>query len=153
MSECRDFARKKEYYMRFLSAILILGLVGCGAGHFTLSKTQYTKSPHVTNDAGAAKAALLLLGYEIEKSNWEVTETKVERIYMGRGNNQVEFQTWIKVYTNAGMIKAYCTQRRMGTAIDGKERAFRLHKCTSPPILERVNVAVETLKDRLALGL
>jgi hypothetical protein len=132
-----------------------IAAMACGQGYFKTSTTQYDKPEYVTNQVGAATNTLVMLGYEIEKANYEVVETKVETLYVGAYPYTIEFQSWIKVFTNAGRIKAYCTQRPLYKRSGGKilEGDMKFIRCTSPTILERVNTVVKELTTRLESGL
>lgn len=139
---------------KLIVTLAVLLTVSCSYTNFRTHKVKYQKSEHVTNDSGAATATLILLGYEIEKATWEVIETKVERLYKGQYPYTVEFQTWIKVWTQAGVVKAYCTQRKLyDTLKKNKQADWKFDKCTDKNALERVNLAVEELVKRLEDGL
>lgn len=142
--------------MRAITIFLVMcvTLQGCSYSNFRTHKVEYTPSEYVTNDTGAATASLIDMGYDIKRATYEVVETEIETVYMNEYPRTVEFQTWIKVFTQAGRIKAYCTQREMYSSDRGRViENWRFYKCTSPVILKRIDRTLDDLTRRLEKGL
>ena len=138
--------------MRIFILMAAFLISACEYSNYSTHNIKYHKSEYVTNASGAATETLVMLGYEIDDANYQEVKTKVETLYVGSGRNILEFQTWIKVFTDAGWIKAYCTQRRLYNS-SGKKSKWKFDECTSPFILERVDTAVSELRVRLEVGL
>ncbi len=131
--------------------LVVVLLASCGYGDYRTHSLKYHGSEFVTDRVGAATSTLVSMGYQIESVDSKMVQTKVQRTHSSTDWRAVEFQVWFKVFVDPARIKAYCTQRKLYTA-PGRAAPWKFVKCTSPMIIQEIDLEVSAMKNRLESG-